>query len=114
MRYIANDGTIFDDIKDCVAYERDINIKKYHEKWVDPYLNVRADKAIEIFKQECRLGRVDDDCLALEGCQTRYENISDTVKTNNGIVYLRDDLVDILIMRIRELEGKPIYNIRNA
>ena len=27
MRYIANDGTIFDDIKDCVAYERDINIK---------------------------------------------------------------------------------------
>ena len=31
-----------------------------------------------------------------------------------GVVHVRDDLVDILIMRIRELEGKPVYNARKA
>ena len=114
MHYVANDGTVFDDVDDCFAYERDKAFKSYHEKWVDPHLDVRANNVIKLFQEACRKGRRSDDFLICEGYEPRYENKSYTVRMDMGIINLRDDLVDILIMRIRELEGKPVYNARKA
>ena len=105
MKYLADDGTIFDVISECIAYERDNAIKDYYDKWVDQSLNVRAEKVIQLFQDECRKHRWNDNHLISEGHEPRYENNSYTVSVDTGIVNLRDDLVDILIARIRELEN---------
>ena len=107
MKYIAYDGTIFDAIGECVAYERDKSIKGYYDKWVAQSLNIRAEKVIQLFQDECRKRRWNDNHLISEGYEPRYENKSYTVNVDTGIVNLRDDLVDILIDRIRELENEP-------
>lgn len=105
MRYIADDGTIFDTISECLAYERDKNFDAYYAKWVYPHLSIRAENVIELFQNECRKRRWNDNHLISDGYEPRYENKSYTVNVDTGIVNLRDDLVDILIERIRELEN---------
>lgn len=106
MKYLADDGTVFDAIGECLAYERDNAIKDYRYKWVDPSLNIRAERVIKLFQDECRNRRWNDNHLISEGHEPRYENESYTVSVDTGIVNLRDDLVDILIARIRELENR--------
>ena len=107
MKYVANDGTIFDYEDDCIKYERDKDFSDYQKKWVDQSLKVRANNVIELFHGACRNRWMSDDLLISEGYEPRYENKSYTTEMDIGIVNLRDDLVDILIERIRELENEP-------
>lgn len=106
MRYLADDGTLFDTIGECLVYERDNAIQDYNDKWVNPSLKFRAKKVIKLFRDGCRNHRWSDNNLISEGHEPRYENKNYTVSVDTGIVNLRDDLVDILIARIRELENK--------
>lgn len=92
--YTAFDGTVFDSKQECLEYERDLARQKYYAEFVEPSLADRANHIIKLFQAECRSRRIG--------------------VYSPGVVHVRDDLVDILIMRIRELEGKPVYNARMA
>lgn len=113
--YTAFDGTVFDSKTDCIEYERDLARQKYYVKFVDPSLQDRAKHIIKLFQAECRASRVDDELLEGDGKDTRYtDDVVGIGVYSPSVVHVRDDLVDILIMRIRELEGKPVYNARRA
>lgn len=108
--YTAFDGTVFDSKLECLEYERDLAHRKYYAEFVEPSLEDRSNHIIKLFQAECRSRRMGDDLLENDGYDTRYTG--DVV--GMGVIHVRDDLVDILIMRIRELEGKPVYNVRRA
>lgn len=114
-RFFADDGTEFESASECQAYERDIALQKYYAEFVEPSLADRANHIIKLFQAECRSRRVEDDLLESEGNCARYTgDVASMGVYSPGVVHVRDDLVDILIMRIRELEGKPVYNVRMA
>lgn len=113
--YTAFDGTVFDSKQECLEYERDLAHQKYYAEFVEPSLEDRSNHIIKLFQAECRSRRMDDDLLESEGSYARYTgDVADMGVYSPGVVHVRDDLVDILIMRIRELEGKPVYNARMA
>lgn len=113
--YTAFDGTVFDSKQECLEYERYITYQKYYAEFIEPSLVDRANHIIELFQNECRSRRMDDDLLEGEGENTRYTgDVAGIGVYSPGVVHVRDDLVDVLIMRIRELEGKPVYNARMA
>lgn len=114
-RFFADDGTEFESASECQAYERDIALQKYYAEFVEPSLADRANHIIKLFQAECRSRRVEDDLLESVGNYARYTgDVVGIGVYSPGVVHVRDDLVDILIMRIRELEGKPVYNARMA
>lgn len=113
--YTAFDGTVFDSKQECLEYERDLARQKYYAEFVDPSLADRANHIIKLFQAECRSRRVEDELLESKGSYARYTgDVVGIGVYSSGVVHVRDDLVDILIMRIRELEGKPVYNARMA
>ena len=113
--YTAFDGTVFDSKRECIEHERDLAHRKYYAEFVEPSLEYRSNHIIKLFQAECRSRRVEDDLLESEGSYTRYTgDVVGMGVYSPGVVHVRDDLVDILIMRIRELEGKPVYNARKA
>ena len=113
--YTAFDGTVFDSKQECLEYERDLARQKYYAEFVDPSLADRANHIIKLFQAECRSRRVEDELLESKGSYARYTgDVVGIGVYSPGVVHVRDDLVDILIMRIRELEGKPVYNVRMA
>jgi len=113
--YTAFDGTVFESKHECLEYERDLARQKYYAEFVEPSLADRANHIIKLFQAECRSRRVEDDLLESEGENTRYTgDVASMGVYSPGVVHVRDDLVDILIMRIRELEGNPVYNARQA
>lgn len=82
---------------------------------MEPSLADRANHIIKLFQAECRSRRVEDELLESKGSYARYTgDVVGIGVYSPGVVHVRDDLVDILIMRIRELEGKPVYNARMA
>ena len=102
-RFFADDGTEFKSVSECQAYERDL-----HEKAVnDVPLEQRANKVIEIFDRACGRKALDDEYLDGVGKPTRYAGELPLVGDYSyGVLYLRDDAVDILIARIRQLEAE--------
>lgn len=58
---------------------------------------------IEWFENACDARRMSDDSLEREESETRYE-IGVAGDYRRVVIFLRDDAVDILIERIRELE----------
>ena len=113
--YTAFDGTVFDSKRECIEYERDLAHQKYYAEFVEPSLEDRANLVIKLFQAECRSRRMCDDLLENDGYSARYTgDVVGMGVYSPGVIHVRDDLVDILIMRIRELEGKPVYNARNA
>lgn len=115
VTYTAFDGVVFESKQECLEYERDFARRKYYAEFVDPSLADRANHIIELFQSECRSRRINDDILESEGNCTRYTgDVAGIGVYSPGVVHVRDDLMDILIMRIRELEGKPVYNARMA
>ena len=113
--YTAFDGTVFDSKQECLEYERDLARQKYYAEFVEPILADRANHIIKLFQAECRSRRVEDELLESKVSYARYTgDVVGIGVYSPGVVHVRDDLVDILIMRIRELEGKPVYNARMA
>ena len=113
--YTAFDGTVFDSKRECIEYERDLAHRKYYTEFVEPSLEDRSNHIIKLFQAEGRSRRMGDDLLENDGYSARYTgDVVGMGVYSPGVIHVRDDLVDILIMRIRELEGKPVYNARNA
>ena len=121
VKYFSDDGKEFSTEEECLSYEKDNALKAYHEKWINPHLDVRANKVIDLFQNTCRhhrdklserrYAREKGADLAQIAGTGRHGQI---LKTDVGTIHLRDDFVDILIMRIRELEGRPVYAARNG
>lgn len=103
-RYFADDGKEFSTEEECLAYERDIALDKYVKDFRCGELKDRANRMIEWFENACDARRMSDDSLEREGRETRYGGAIFCGDYSRGIMYLRDDAVDILIERIRELE----------
>lgn len=115
VKYIFDDGKEFSTEDECLSYEKDNALKAYHERWINPHLDVRANKVIYLFQGACRKHRESDDYLESQGSNPRYANLENQIlNIDVGTIHLRDDLVDILIMRIRELEGRPVYAVGNG
>lgn len=115
VTYTAFDGTVFDSKRECIEYERDLAHRKYYAEFVEPSLEDRSNHIIKLFQAECRSRRMGDDLLENDGYSARYTgDVVGMGVYSPGVIHVRDDLVDILIMRIRELEGKPVYNARRA
>ena len=115
VKYISDDGKEFSTEDECLSYEKDKALKAYHERWINPHLDVRANKVIYLFQSACRKHRESDDYLESQGSNPRYANLENQIlNIDVGTIHLRDDLVDILIMRIRELEGRPVYIANKA
>ena len=114
-RYFADDGKEFSTEEECLAYERDIALDKYVKDFQCGELKDRANCMIEWFENACDARRMGDDLLENDGYSARYTgDVVGMGVYSPGVIHVRDDLVDILIMRIRELEGKPVYNARKA
>ena len=104
MRYMADDGKEFTNEKDCREYEEKFGLKAtYEEKFVIGKLSDRVDMVRDEFTNLCKMKELDDDYLEEEGRKTRYETHA-AVEVNYGIVYLRDDAVNILLEYIDKLE----------
>ena len=92
--FIADDGTTFFAPQDCIAYELKLRNKP-----------TTVEEVITEFEKACEEERRTDSDLAKYNMNMRGDNgIPLAGDFYAGIVYLRDDGVDVLIKRIRELE----------
>lgn len=90
--FIAEDGKVFDSREACRNYENQlVPIKD------------RAHEIMNTFDYYCEKFRSDKEELKQYRKQVGYVYTPQHVA---GILYLRDDAVDILIARVRELENK--------
>ena len=97
--YIANDGKEFSTEEECKDYEKKLNVKYYETLFKQGTLKDRAEKFIEKYNEfynkhamDCKGWRIEN----ADNCFGEWEY---------GVVYVRDDVVNLLIERIRELEG---------
>lgn len=105
IKYIAIDGTEFDESDLCETHESEIAKQDYERKFVAGSLAARADRMISIYESYCDARRISDEHLNDERSETRRSGEPPFCGDfQRGIMYLRDDAVDILIARIRQLE----------
>lgn len=91
--FIADDGTTFFTPQECIAYEMKLRNK------------LTVDEVMIKFKRACEKKRKTDEKLA--ECYRKTRGDKDIPLAGDfvsGIIYLRDDAVDVLIERIKELE----------
>lgn len=104
--YIANDGETFATKDACIKYERTMN-----EITCAKYAMVPIEEKYELVKTEydrvCENRRLDNDYLIENGCSIR-DGVEGNIAGDYqyGIVYLRDDAVDVLIEYIDNLKKK--------
>ena len=100
-RFFSDDGTEFKSASECQAYERAL----YEKAVNDVPLEQRANKVIEIFDHACGRKMLDDEHLDSIGKSTRYAGGLPLVGDYSyGVLYLRDDAVQTLVSRVRDLE----------
>lgn len=106
ISYIANDGTSFYSEKECQQYETKNAISEYEKEWGEHIsLKERAYKVKALWKNQSRRG-LPDDYLSSQNQDTRAKNpIYIAEEFDYGIVYMRDDAVNILLRYIDLLEG---------
>lgn len=105
IKYVADDGTEFDESELCEAHESELAKQDYEQKFIAGSLAKRADRMISIYESYCDARRTSDDHLKCS--ETRwYGEPPFCGDFRRGIMYLRDDAVDILIARIRQLEAE--------
>jgi len=105
IRYIADDGTAFDSKKECQRYERENALSAYEKEWGEHIpLKERAHKVRAYWKVQSGKG-LSDDYLASVNKDTRATNIRGIAgEVDYGIIYMRDDAVEILLEYIERLE----------
>ena len=62
-------------------------------------------KALQEFERVCGNRQLSDDYLRDQNCETR-KDLPVAIEFEYGVVYLRDDAVDALLARIKELEAR--------
>lgn len=66
---------------------------------------MRYAKALQEFERVCGNRQLSDDYLRDQKCETR-KIVPVAIEFSYGVVYLRDDAVDALLARIKELEAR--------
>lgn len=97
--YIANDGKEFSTEEACKEYEKELNTKYYETLFKQGTLEDRVEKLIEKYNKFYKKYAMDCGGWRIEhadNCFGEYEY---------GVVFVRDDVVNLLIERIRELEA---------
>ena len=104
-QYIADDGTSFDTKEECQQYENENVLSNYDKEWGEHIpLKERVHKVCAYWKAQSNT-RLSDDYLASIGKNTRATSIREiTGECEYGIIYMRDDAVEILLRYIDELE----------
>ncbi|WP_303838880.1 hypothetical protein [Selenomonas ruminantium] len=104
-RYIADDGTSFDTKEECQRYERENALSDYEKEWGEHIsLKERARKVRAYWKAQSNRG-LSDDYLASVDKITRATDIRGIAgEFGYGIIYMRDDAVEILLKYIERLE----------
>ena len=107
--YLSNDGREFNSECACMAHEEEVLTEKYDEIFVNGSIKKRAKVIINGFEYICDTCGQSDSALDGKRLLTRHDEDRIPIFTGceYGVVYLRDDAVDILIKYIRELEKKP-------
>ena len=104
MKYVADDGKIFNREEDCRKYEEKFGLKAVYKKnFINEDLFKRVKMVREEFTNLCQQKELDNDYLEENKYKTRYETHV-AVEVNYGIIYLRDDAVRILLEYIDILE----------
>ena len=102
-KFIANDGKEFPSEMACRKHE----IEFHQNAQSDRPIRVRANEIIHWFDKKCSRKQMDDLSLAEMGKPMRYDGGVPIMGTfSYGIIYLRDDMVDVLVQRIRNLEAE--------
>lgn len=105
VTYTAFDGTTFDSEKDCIKHEYELKKLEYDKIFVEGPLKARADYVIDKYSEYANRKVLSDKQLATGECYMRCDDAPFCEDFVGGIVYLRDDAVDLLIDYIRELEN---------
>lgn len=105
IKYTANDGTSFDSKDECLAYENENAMSEYEKEWGGSIsLKERAHKVRKLWNNQSTRA-LTDNYLALLGETTRSDGPTNIAgEFDYGIVYMRDDAVEILLKYIEELE----------
>ena len=105
VKYFADDGTEFNCQDACKAYENKLEYEAYKKEFVLPPLKDRVKMVVANFKLTCSQSREDDWDLRERGKLDNRWNTS-LCGSHGGMVFLRDDGVDVLLEYIKELEEK--------
>lgn len=106
VTYTAFDGITFDSEKECIKHEYELKKLEYDKIFVDGPLKARSDYVMKRYLDYARKKVLSDKQLAMEDCSMRCDGAPFCEDFSEGIVYLRDDAVDILIDYIRILENE--------
>lgn len=103
--YIADDGTSFDSKDECQRYEKENAMSDYEKEWGEHIsLKERAYKVKALWKNQSKR-ELSDDYLSSQNQDTRAKNPTYIAgEFDYGIIYMRDDAVDILLEYIERLE----------
>ena len=104
MKYVSNDGKAFMTQEECLENEKAYNAKElYRKEYVKAPLLHAVKRVRELFKNFYRYNALSDKWLEEIDSDARYK--TDIVgEQKSGIVYLRDDGVNILLKYIDTLE----------
>ena len=104
MKYVSNDEKVFPTQEECLENEKAYNAKMlYKKEYVNAPLHRAVKKVRKLFKDFYRYNASSDKWLEEIGSDARYK--TDMVgEQKSGIVYLRDDGVNILLKYIDTLE----------
>jgi hypothetical protein len=105
-KYISYDGIEFDTEVACREYENEKSISDYESMWGDKIpLKKRIAKIREKWENRCRNRALPDDYLRSHYQTTRTDSPEGIAgEFDYGIIYMRDDAVDILFEYIKLLE----------
>ena len=102
-KFIANDGKEFFSESECLKHE----IETYQNTQSDRPMRARANEVIHWFDEKCSRKQMNDLSLAEIGKPMRYDgSVPIMGDFSYGIIYLRDDMIDVLVQRIRNLEAE--------
>jgi len=102
-KFIANDGKEFSSEAECLKHE----IETYQNTQSDRPMRARANEVIHWFDDKCSRKQMDDFSLAEIGKPMRYDGGVPIIGDfSYGVIYLRDDMVDVFVQRIHNLEAE--------
>ena len=109
-KFVSNDGKEFSSEAECLKHE----LETYQNAQSDRPMRVRANEVIHWFDEKCSRKQMDDLSLAEIGKPMRYDGgVPIMGDFSYGIIYLRDDMVDVLVQRIRNLETE-VERLKNS
>ena len=104
-KYIANDGMSFDSKNECIAYEKENAMTEYEKEWGEcKSLKERAHKVRKLWNNQSKRSLSDNYLASLNETTRSNDPAYIAGEFDYGIVYMRDDAVEILLEYIEQLE----------